>query len=84
MPAPLLGDDHCSRGLYRTTTPPASPPLPLTKGPDQLCPHSCSEGLHQTESGEACEGCIVEEHDVEVAQPVEASKVTQQVKASEP
>lgn len=60
------------------------PPLSLTKGPDQLCPHSCSEGLHQTKSGEAREGCIVEEHDVEIAQPVEASKITQQVKASEP
>lgn len=53
------------------------------KGPNQLCPHSCSEGFHQTESGEACKGCIVEEHNVEIAQPVEASKITQKVKASE-
>lgn len=37
------------------------------KGSDQLCPHSCSEGLHQTECGEASKGCIVEEHDVEIA-----------------
>lgn len=69
-----------------TSQPPhqPAPPLPLTKGPDQLCPHSRGKGLHQTESGEAREGCVVEEHDVEIAQPVEASKVTQQVKASEP
>lgn len=79
----LCWDDHCSKGLCLTTTPPACP-LPLTKGPDQLCPYSCSEGVHQRESGETRKGCIVEEHDVEIAQPVEASKVTQQVKASEP
>lgn len=37
------------------------------QGSDQLCPHSRSEGLHQTECGEASKGCIVEEHDVETA-----------------
>lgn len=37
------------------------------KGSDQLCPHSCREGLHQTECGEASKGCVVEEHDVEIA-----------------
>lgn len=81
MPIPLLGK-QCSRDPSHNHSTSVSL-LPLTKGPNQLCPHSCSEGFHQTESGEACKGCIVEEHNVEIAQPVEASKITQKVKASE-
>lgn len=46
---------------------PAHAPYSLTKGSNQLCPHSCSEGLHQAEGGEASKSCIVEEHDVEIA-----------------
>ena len=52
----------------------------LTEGSDELPLHGPGERVHQAGRGEACEHHVVEEYDVEVAQPVVASKVSQQIK----
>ena len=56
----------------------------LTKGPDELPLYSPGERVDEAGRRDSSEQHVVQEHDVEVPQPVVAPKIPQQVEAGDP